>query len=186
MQESSPHNPFTESFQQQTQTPTTAFKWIFLIFGVVTVVCCGGLLVGLMVIGVVSPETSVYKGNQVPPRFLETAREVGALDPGESVDYFYSDGLLDVREGFYLVNDKKVVIYSNDGGDPALVVLPFEQIESAELTRNESFVEDSYIFIETTDGEYHVFPVSSEQKGDVLFHRAIEKQLSSNSSAAVE
>ena len=37
-------------------------------------------------------------------------RDVGALAPSESTDHFYSDSLVDIRDGFYYFSDRRVVV----------------------------------------------------------------------------
>jgi hypothetical protein len=139
--------------------------------------CCAGLMVLVVLFAVVTPDTSVYLGSQVPTSYLETARELGALEPDERPKFFYSDGIIGIKNGFYLVTDTKVAIYSEDGRDPPLTVIGFDEIATAELMRNESFIDDSMISIETKEDEYHAFPVSSEYDRDTLFFKAIEKHL---------
>ena len=169
-------NPFTQQ-QQPPQRPRTARNPLWWVFGtgiVLIVICCGGLLAGLVYVGVIGPETSVYVGNRVPERFLKTAREVGALEEGEQVRFFYSDAITDVRDGFYFVSDQKVVIYMEDGRETPLTAIPFDKIEQLDLFRDESFLNDSEITIETSDGDFFAFPVSSEFDRDEAFFKAIE------------
>lgn len=168
-------NPFTSQTPAQQQSKSRIGLWV-LLTSVIGFLMCGGL-VTLMVgyIAVYAPETSVYPGSQVPSSYLSKARSVGALKTNQTPKFFYSDGFLKIEEGFYLVTDSSVAIYSEDGREPALTVIPFSDIASAELLRNESFFEDSYITIETTDDQYHAFPVSSEFNRDQLFFDAIQQ-----------
>jgi hypothetical protein len=171
-------DPFASQASPEPQRPSKSRfgLWVLLTL-VIGFVMCGGL-VTLMVgyLAVYSPETSVYPGSQVPSSYLSKARAVGALKADQVPKFFYSDGFLNIEEGFYLVTDSSVAIYSEDGRDPALTVIPFASIASAELTRNESFFEDSYISIETTDDQYHAFPVSSEFDRDQRFFDAIRQE----------
>ncbi len=174
-------NPFGQQESAHVQTSSgSCLKWLLGLGGMALLLCCGGGVAFLVYLGAVSPETSVYVGKQVPEKYVQTARELGALDAGEQPKFFYSDGLLGIEEGFYLVTDKKVAIYSNDGRDPALTVIPFDQIASAEIERDESFIGDSYIMLETIDGDYQAFPVSSEQGRDKLFFKVIEENIEEN------
>ncbi len=138
---------------------------------------CGLGMIGVMYIGVVAPETSVYTQNQIPAKYLSVATEVGAIQKGEKVHFFYSDAMLDVRESFYLVTDSKVSIYVKEGAPPPLQVISFDEIASAELSRDESFVYDSQIMLELKNGDYVSFPVSSEYDRDEAFFRKIEKSI---------
>ena len=140
------------------------------------VMMCGGLCAGLIYFGSITPETSVYTGNRVPQKYLRTMRTVGALDDDESLLFFYSDALTDIRDGFYFVSDKRVVIYSQNAVRP-LTSLPFEEITDAELYRDESFFEDSEITLYDVDGQIHSFPVSSEYNRDEQFFNAVKTRI---------
>jgi len=150
--------------------------WGWIVLGVVVVVIlpCFGCFGFLVYVGSVTPEPTVYAGNRIPQRFLDTAADVGALEPGEDVRYFYSDAVLDIRDGFYFVSDRKVVVYIEGTQGNPLTVVEFDQIKEAELDRDESFFMDSMIYIELEDGTPVSFPVSSDQDGDVRFFEEIE------------
>jgi hypothetical protein len=108
---------------------------------------------------------------------LETATEVGALEPGEKVRFFYSDALLEIRDGFYFVSDRSVVVYIEDGRDEPLTKLTFDQIKDIEIIRDTSFLEDSQILLTTVDDELIAFPVSSEFDRDQKFFDAIDEKI---------
>ncbi len=169
-----PSNPFAHHSPHPVRRNPNPIWWILgggLFLGVL---CCGGIIAALAYVGIAGPETSVYTGNQVPARFIQTAREVGALDADETVRFFYSDSLIDIREGFYFVSDRKVAIYIDDGRESPLTAIEFNQIANVEIFRDESFFDDSQITIETTDGDFFAFPVSSEFDRDQHFFDAIE------------
>jgi hypothetical protein len=156
---------------------SSPLRWLVMSLAVVvgmSVFTCAGLVV---YVGAVGPETSVYPGNLVPKRFLTSMRDVGALEEGEQIDFFYSDGFTDIRNGFYFVSDRKVVIYAEDAGDTPLTVVTFDEILDAHLVRDTSFLEDSEIVLELDDGRVLPFPVSSERDRDILFHEAIVRRL---------
>jgi hypothetical protein len=135
--------------------------------------CAGFVVYG----GAVGPEIHVYPGNLVPKRFITIMRDVGALEDGEQIDFFYSDSFSDIRDGFYFVSDRRVVIYAQDAGDTPLTSVAFDQIAQAHLLRDTSFIDDSEIVLELHDGRVLPFPASSERDRDVLFHQAIERRI---------
>ena len=150
--------------------------WIWVLLSMFVL---GGIaLFGLVIaIGVSSPETSVYPGSEVPASYLKTARNLGALGPNEKPKFFYSDGLMGIKSGFYLVTDTKLAIYCEDGRETPLTVLEFKDIATADLSRDESFFEDSRISIETKSGEFYSVPVSSEFDRDKLFFEVIRTRV---------
>lgn len=152
------------------------WAWLLIAFGgffVLSCGCCSGLLI---YVGATSPDTFIYAGNEVPGSYAQTAKDLGLLDDDETLLWFYSDGFLDVAEGFYFVSDKKVGVYIESSAQPATAVT-FDQIVAADLYRDTSFLEDSVITLELRDGTIVSFPVSSERDRDVKFHEAIEQRI---------
>jgi hypothetical protein len=133
-------------------------------------------LLALFVIGSIAPETSVYLGRQVPKNYIKEIKELKLLSDGEKIVYFYSDGFTDIKDGMYFVTNQNVVAYNNLWEEPETII-PFKSIDSLSVDYDDSFLEDSYIFIRTLDGLELTFPVSSEQKRDRLFYEFIRKKL---------
>jgi hypothetical protein len=131
---------------------------------------------GVVYLVAVSPDTSIYEGDRVPSRFVETMKEVGALEDGEQLLYFYSDGLMDISEGFYFVSNRKVAVYFEESDEP-LQTAAFDEIEAAKITRERSDLIDGEITVELKDGSSFWFPVSSEFDRDLDFHRAILERI---------
>ena len=144
---------------------------VFLVCVSLLGVVCGGGMLFLMYVAVIGPATYVYPPGQTPQRFLTVAKEIGGLQTGENVEFFYSDGFTDVKEGFTYVSDQKVVVYDPEG-DPPLVSIDYGVIQDLELERAESSLLDSVIAIET-EASYILISVSNEKDRDVDFFEAI-------------
>jgi hypothetical protein len=155
-----------------------AILWIAVGLGACILLPCCGFLGWAAYLGAYGPETSVYTGNEVPARFMKVMKTVGALENGETILYFYSDAMADIRDGFYFVSDRGVAVYSDVTGEEPLIKIPFDQIVDAELTRDESFFVDSEITLELKDGRPVSFPVSSEGDKDERFFEAIQNGMS--------
>ncbi|MCB9914801.1 MAG: hypothetical protein H6828_06575 [Planctomycetes bacterium] len=139
-------------------------------------VLLAGALALLAWIRTVTPSTSVHVGGQVPVEYAQTLRDLGALEPDEELVCFYSDAVLRIEEGCYFVSDRKVGVY-HELEAPPLVSVPFEEIAEARLERDVSVLTDSHITLVLRDGSEVWLPVSSEEDGDVRFHRAIVERL---------
>lgn len=133
----------------------------------------GAFLVFIFYIGTAGVPVEVLAGAQLPTDYLETIRETGVLDDDEDVVFFYSDALMDIRDGFYLLTDRKVVVYSATYSDPAIPV-PFDDIRDLEVEFDDSFLADSTVWITRSDGSTVSFPLSSERGGDKRFYEALE------------
>ncbi len=151
--------------------------WMLIVLVVLVVLPCFGCLSWVGYIGAVGPDIGVYTGNNVPRSYTETAKDVGALEPDEKIVYFYSDALTDIRNGFYFVSDRRVVIYSEYANGDALTSVGFDEINGLTLSRDTSFINDSQIYLELNDGTMLSFPVSSENDGDERFFEAIKKHV---------
>lgn len=148
---------------------------VLLIFAGLLALAFGGGLIFIMYVGLMGPATYVYPSGQVPQRFLNVAEEIGGLQAGESVEFFYSDGFTDVKDGFSYVSDRKVVVFMPDG-EPPLLAIPYGDIQSVEIERDGSFLYDSIITLETEDS-YISIPFSSEMDRDIDVYEAIRARV---------
>lgn len=162
-------------------------KKMLKIFGIGCASLVGITIIALIVIGSIGPETSVYTGRQIPKRFMKTIRSLDLLTEGEQIRYLYSDAILDIKDGLYFVTDKNLILYSSSWDEPETII-PFDQIESLDAQYDDSFWEDTYVFVTTSSGMEVVFPVSSEKGLDKKFVGYIQKNLSAEqkSSATTE
>ena len=154
--------------------------WILGGVAVSTLLGCGGIFAVLLYLGFATPETSVYTGNRIPKEYMQTMKEVGAVGNGEKVQFFYSDAMTDIRDGFYFVSNLKVLVYAQGEGNEPMQAIPFDQIENAEIYRNDSFFQDSEITLYLQDDEIISFPVSSEFDRDQKFFDAIQSRIGSS------
>ncbi len=152
------------------------------IFGIILGVCIAISMVGLVIFGMNTPETSVYYGRQLPKRYLNEIRELGLLEKEEQIVYFYSDALLDIKNGMYFVSDQHLVIYCQDWEEPA-TILNFEDLTKIEVEYSDSFFEDSYVVVESASGFEISFPISSEKGMDKKFVEHIESKMPSTGDA---
>ena len=149
-------------------------KLLVLFLCLVGLVCGGGMLTLVYLVSM-APATYVYPEGKIPQRFLDVAEECGGLQSGENVEFFYSDGFADVKEGFCYVSDQKVAVFYPDD-EPPLIVIPYREIKSVELERNESELVDSIITVHLEGDEVWIF-VSSEMDRDVDFYEAIRSRI---------
>lgn len=148
------------------------FKFIGL--ACAATVCASGIALIIFVSN--GPDTSVYTGSQIPKRFITTIRSMNLLKDDEQIRYFYSDALFDIKAGLYFVTDKNLVLYSSEWVEPEMII-PFDQIVSVDVEYDDSFLDDSIVYISTNSGMDVVFPVSSEKGLDKKFVEAINEKL---------
>lgn len=153
-------------------------RLVIIVLSVLGIAVLIAVSVAFMWIGTYGPSTAVYPGRQLPQRFVSRVRDLGLLERGETIRYFYSDALVDIERGMYFVTDRKLVVYSSEWEEPSIVI-PFDRIDELSARYDESWLEDSSVFLTTTDGMEISFPVSSEQGLDEKFVEAITEHLPS-------
>lgn len=122
----------------------------------------------LMVIGLITPETSVYREKEIPKRYLAEIKKLGLIEDIETIRFFYSDTIFDIKEGMYFTTDRRLTIYTKEWDEP-IHQLELADINSIDAQYNDSFIEDSWIVVTTQLGDGAEFPLSSEKKRDRLF-----------------
>jgi len=146
---------------------------------VMVVLMCGGLIY----LGSVSPETRALTGSQLTKRNVDTIRELGLLDQGERIKYFYSDGMMSIEEGMYFFTDDKIVIYGKDR-EPKATVAAFGDVADVSVDFSDSWFIDGTIWIELADGTPLAMPISSEGGVDELFYDSLVQTWESRRHAA--
>ncbi len=129
-----------------------------------------GLLLLLVIgtisyIGYMAPSTRVLPGRQIPARHAARINGLVPLDPDERIQFFYSDALIDIADGFYMLTDRRLVIYSSAYEEPQ-VTIPFSAISDIDAEFSETWIDDSLIWVFLDDDSYLAFPASPEGGGD--------------------
>ena len=174
-QQSGPHFASPITPPQPPKPPTsTAGKWLIvsgLVFGTVLLTLTGTCFYFLAV----TPEDRVITGPQIPSEYIAQIRALGILDPDERIDFFSSDGWWNIEEGFYLLTDRNVVIYSRAAEVPAILV-PFNQIIDIEAEFSSTWTSDTWITLTLTNATYVSFPISAEAGGDRRMYDALKSR----------
>jgi hypothetical protein len=164
----------------QTPTPRKGklpwWGWALIITGGCIVLFCGGGAAILMYIGSSGPDTKVYTSNEVPAKFMKTIEQLGLLEAGEQIRFFYSDALTDITDGFSFVSDRKVVVYNKDASTKATIV-PFKKIRDASMKKGTGTLDDSTVSLTLDDDSIVSFPLSVEEDRDNMVLDAIKKSM---------
>jgi len=139
----------------------------------------------LLVLGAIGPDISIYAGRQIPKNYMKAIRSLNLLEGDEQIRYFYSDALYDIKEGLYFVTGKNLVVYSNEWEEPATVI-PYNQIKSLDVQYDDSFFNDSMVFVTTYSGVEVNFPLSSEKGLDKKFVEVIQENINVESMVSVD
>jgi len=151
------------------QTRSSWVKWLVALL-VGFALSVGALFGTCVYVGMQGPDTKVLAGRQVPARFVDQIRGLGILDADERIEYFYSDALVNIENGLYLVTDRSVIVYSREFEEPAIIT-PLGDITGVDAEFSDDWIEDSIVTITLKDGSDVSFPVSMEGGGD---HRVVD------------
>jgi|GEM_PF-4699739 len=92
------------------------------IFGLILGGLIGIVFIGLVILGNMAPETSVYLGHQIPKKYLSEIRSLGLLGENDNIKYFYTDTVFDIKESLYFVTDKNLVLYCQQWEEPETII----------------------------------------------------------------
>lgn len=174
MPEPGPRDPSVVVYHESPKRGLPVWAWVVIVLvilgGMLTVAICGGLIW----LGARSPDTAVVPGRQVPARYVKEIRDLGLLEADEQILYFYSDGLLDIKEGMYFFTDRRLVVYS-EVTDPPEIIVPLAEITDIGADFSDSWIIDGSIYLTLEDGSEVWFPVSAEAGGDQKFHDSLKR-----------
>ena len=123
------------------------------------------LIFAYFVLASFGPETYVLSGHEIPQKYMKTMKNLSLIEPGDNLQFFYSDAFLDIKDGFFFVTDKKLVMYSK-AWDVQKIVIPFEDIIDLTPEFEDSSWDDSSIWLRTIKGDERRLLVSSDYGGD--------------------
>lgn len=150
-------------------------------------VIAGALLTGIMGLALLglflpdtAPETAVLTGDQLSTDLHAIIASLDILEPTETILYFYSDGVWDIKEGFHMLTDQALILWGEEfasegtGIRVPVVRLPLAEITSIGVSYSDSWLEDSAVSVDS-GGWHYYFPLSSENGGDRNFITALER-----------
>ena len=133
-------------------------------------------IISLMYIGANSPDTCIYKENEIPRKYKEQLNALSLLSEDEKIVFLYSDAMLNITDGLYMLTNKHLILYIAEWEVPELII-EFSEIDFIDIEYDDSFLVDSYITIETADGLMVEFPVSSDKGRDHDFFNYLQEKV---------
>jgi len=125
------------------------------------------------------PENSHTAGSRLWDHNSEFLQQVGLLQKGEKVLYFYSDGVLSIEDDGNILTDAKVISYWKDDETKEFFVetARYEDIETIETDYSDNFTDPTVITIRRNDGSDFILVVPSQENRDVAFVDELESRL---------
>jgi hypothetical protein len=123
------------------------------------------------------PATQVVEGGRLWSWQTDFLRDEGLLDEGETVEYFYSEAFLSIREAGNLVTDQSLVAYFRDPGTGELLggYAFYEDILAIHAAYSDDPLDHSVIAVTDVDGATFELLASKEGGGDKIFVAGIRR-----------
>ncbi len=137
------------------------------IFGLLMLALFGFVLwIGVSIEAGNMPDTMVLRGRELKPSTVKTIEKLVPLRPGEKIEYFYSGGFWSFEEDGNIITNQRVISYSTDNGVFWSDEVDLEDIESIEAEFSDTWLEDSFVWINPKDGDGFCIILSCEEKVD--------------------
>lgn len=128
------------------------------------VVGLGLLFLPLALLGTLGPSASVVAAPAIAERHLDYLEELGVLGPEEEPLFFYSAGLLSIKNDGVLVSDWGVTSYWVDPvtDDLVFAAAAYPQIVDVEVNPAAHSLDVTVVRISVSDGTWFIFGLSPE------------------------
>jgi len=117
------------------------------------------------------PSTTVVDGSRLSESDLVFLKEEGLIEDNERILYFYSNGILSIKDDGQFISDGYVVSYYRNPEDGELYGgnVAYENIEDVSVEWSSSFLDDTIVRVTDIDNNEFELWVSSEAERDKIF-----------------
>ncbi len=126
-------------------------------------------LSGLALLGSFGPSTRVLYGSELPDRYRAGLVELGHVERGEQVLFFYSAGFFSIEEDGNLLTDRRVISYETRDAGLWRESVPYDGIREVEVVWSESALEETVVTVSTVDERVFSLVLSAEDGRDREF-----------------
>ena len=119
------------------------------------------------------PETTVYSAREIPAAYSAVVLEMADIDSDETIEFFYSDAMRDIRDGYVAITDKRAIIHDRDKG--GLIAVAYSAVAYMRFEAGGVF-SNSVITLELHDGSMVDVKLPTEQHGDLRVLKFFERK----------
>lgn len=161
-------------------TPDRPLRRVLKLAGMAAVLLfVAATMFGILVDTGLVPSERVLGPDDIPQSHYQTLVAEGIIDEGEVIEYFFSEGLISIREGGSILTDQRVVVYEKGDDDRVSVYEIFNQdISSVELMQRGDALNYSVYIVKGQDEDAWVQLWLPHEFGDAeRFAAAIEAKI---------
>lgn len=143
------------------------------------IIFAGFIGLGLMTMTGAIPSTEVQAGLDVSQSDRDMLISNYIISENDTIEYFYSTGLLSMLEGGSVLTQDRVILYMPDKNKQVQVYeLYFDDISTVQLLETGNLANDSVYLINTPNPEAWLqIALSAEKRGDVKFIEALREKI---------
>ena len=155
----------------------SVMKFIGSMVGFVLV---AGMIFGMLMDAGIVPSERVLAGSDIPADQIEVLLTEGIVNEGEVIEYFYSEGLISVREGGSILTDQRIIAYEeNENDELDIFEIRNEDVVSVELVQQGDTLNYSIYTVSTGNDDEWVDLWLPHENGDAeRFVAAVKSNMS--------
>ncbi|MGJ8663981.1 MAG: hypothetical protein ACSHWU_10030 [Marinicella sp.] len=162
--------------QDSSYKPTKVWMWV--VMTPVTFITVSVLTLGMLSHFEIIPATYVKSKHQISDDDRRSLLELNLINEENSIEYFYSTGLLSVKEGGVIMTDAEIIIYHEEEGELLYDSMKFEEMQWVKQLHHGDDFEDSLYQISGKE-QYRgfQFSLSAEDNIDTVFFQKLENKI---------
>ncbi len=150
--------------------------WMVLLGGPVV-----GILLLMMIIGMLSTTSvvlpvGVVNGQDLSASNIKKLEDHGIVEPGETIDLFYSTAFSSILEEGNLLTPHRVVSYETYEGQLHVYSVPYDEVLGLRVILKGGVIDDTVLELSCEEFEAIRMPLSTENQGDEKFISEIESR----------
>jgi hypothetical protein len=151
-------------------------RWPWLLAGIASLLLIGILATTALVELGFIPNSTAVPGNKLPHRIRAKLVQAEIVSRDETILFFYSDAFLSVLADGNLFTNQGVISYTSLGDDIWIERVAYSDIADLSAMFSQSSLENSMIWVTTTDGREFMLWVSAESGLDRVFFSQLEER----------
>ncbi|MEP1230734.1 MAG: hypothetical protein ABJG88_08670 [Litorimonas sp.] len=151
--------------------------WVWIIIAPFMLILTFAFAFGIMTTTGVFPSTEVQTGDELPKKQLAALFEAKIILEGETIEYFYSEGLFSVLEGGNILTTDTVISYTKDEKDELFIYdIDVDEVVKIEEIEKGDYLTDAIYRIHEGNKEENWLEIwlSTENGGHLKFMNALE------------